>query len=323
VIRGAGVDQTLIRLDTTHSAYRVIVAVDRSEPPLIGLTISDVSLIGGHGGISFAGNGLHVERCTIRNGRFGISLFDSDDSTIKDSEFRDIEHTSVIAYGSLSRNLLVENCVFHGETGIHVQSTSNAVVRDCEMFGMKLGVQFELWTSGEVVRLHATGQPGFAWGVGVGVTSVSHMTMTDCVIDFSMTATGAASVGNHATLSGQGNVFRGGLLPRVNSDVATLALSGANSVENFHGNEIYRASEYCVHATYSSGDMMQPPIHLDMTNNYWGTDDADLIAEWIYDHHDRPHSPNYRAIVDYIPFASGPVPVLQRTLSEVKGMFRD
>ena len=61
--------------------------------------------------------------------------------------------------------------------------------------------------------------------------------------------------------------------------------------------------------------------HLDFTLNWWGTTDADEIAEWIWDGHDDS-SGNLLIYIDYIPFLGGPVRVEQHSLSAVKELFR-
>ena len=54
-------------------------------------------------------------------------------------------------------------------------------------------------------------------------------------------------------------------------------------------------------------------IHLDFTNNDWGTTDSDTIASWI-------KVCDY--IVDYIPFVGQPVATEKETWDGVKSMFR-
>ena len=56
-----------------------------------------------------------------------------------------------------------------------------------------------------------------------------------------------------------------------------------------------------------------------MTGDYWGTEDEALIAEWIDDHLDHPDHPNYRMVVDFVPYHGDPVRVEPRSLSQVRG----
>jgi hypothetical protein len=61
-------------------------------------------------------------------------------------------------------------------------------------------------------------------------------------------------------------------------------------------------------------------VHLDMTNNWWGTTDPDSIQAWIFDGNDQPERPYY--FIDWMPFRSGPVGTQKRSLGGVKSMFR-
>jgi hypothetical protein len=313
-IRGAGVDQTIIGADYISSNYRTIVAFD--QVLLEGLMISDASIIGGYSGIYFSGNGLQVENCVFRVSRSGVTLFYSNDCVITVSQFRDIQEFGVVVFGGGASNILIEDCQFSGIIqGVNIQAMYDAVIRDCIMTDILLSVQFEQGSRGEITNLHATGRDGVQYGIGVTINSGSRATLIDCVIDWSMTNTGALSVVNGATVSGHGNVLRGG-------DLYTISLLGPQAIDGFYNNEIYRARQFTVLARYW-GDTTQPPVHVDMTNNYWGTNDPDVIAEWILDYHDYPGQHGWCMVIDYIPFISGPVPVQQQTWTEVKGLFRD
>jgi hypothetical protein len=62
-----------------------------------------------------------------------------------------------------------------------------------------------------------------------------------------------------------------------------------------------------------------PAETLDMTNNYWGTDNPDSIRAWIHDADDSDHS-CYR--IDFEPFRSESTPTKRESLSGVKALFR-
>jgi hypothetical protein len=61
------------------------------------------------------------------------------------------------------------------------------------------------------------------------------------------------------------------------------------------------------------------PVVLDMTENYWGTDDPDSIASWI---HDRNDSPEVCHLIEFEPFATESTPVRTMSLSEMRRLFR-
>jgi len=58
---------------------------------------------------------------------------------------------------------------------------------------------------------------------------------------------------------------------------------------------------------------------LDMTNNYWGTDDPDSIQAWIRDNND---SEDACFIIDYEPYLDESTPVESKSISNLKSLFR-
>ena len=60
------------------------------------------------------------------------------------------------------------------------------------------------------------------------------------------------------------------------------------------------------------------PASIDLRNNYWGTDNADQVAEWIWDGSDDE---NIEMLVDYLPILGGPVPTEDASWSDVKAMY--
>ncbi|MCA9565740.1 MAG: hypothetical protein KC561_19720, partial [Myxococcales bacterium] len=117
----------------------------------------------------------------------------------------------------------------------------------------------------------------------------------DC--EFSLVDTGPFnSLGcSDGTTTIIGNTFRRGVVGGATIRVAYGArLSG-------YGNDIYHGDEapYVVYVAQST----EPEI--DLRNNYWGTNDPDLIAEWIWDHNDDPE---LAGSVLFEPFSDTPLP---------------
>jgi hypothetical protein len=59
--------------------------------------------------------------------------------------------------------------------------------------------------------------------------------------------------------------------------------------------------------------------HVDFSENYWGTTDADEISQWIFDGHDSDAVTMY---IDFLPLADGPVATESTTLDAVKALYR-
>jgi hypothetical protein len=63
-----------------------------------------------------------------------------------------------------------------------------------------------------------------------------------------------------------------------------------------------------------------PPVYFHLEHNYWGTTDAEEIQAHIIDGHVQD---NVNMFVIFEPFEDGPVPTEVRSLSDVKGLFRE
>ena len=315
-VRGSGAEETIIGVEEIDWLRRIVIVA----PGVQSFEISDASVVGGYDGIYYGGQGLTVERCIFRDSAFGISLFASSGFVIRESTFvgiRDsgVMDTGVMSYGAGASGGLIEDCEFTDMTmGVVIQATRGATVANCVLARVVLAIQYEQSSTGTIIGCRATGRPGNEYGIGVAIISGSRVTMTDNEIDWSMSNAGALNISNQGVVSGQGNILRGG------GEAYAIRVVGPQAFQDFHGNEIYPANTRSMVAFYSVGSLI-PPVHLDMTGNYWGTDDADQIAAWIEDYHDYPDHLHYRMIVDFIPFESNSIPVVSKTWSAVKGLF--
>jgi len=98
-----------------------------------------------------------------------------------------------------------------------------------------------------------------------------------------------------------------------NQSYRTLYLNGYGT-SFFHECEIINGGGVSVYCAYNGTD----DCHIDMTNNYWGTDSEEQIHEWIQDSTDDPE---ICCTVDFIPFVTG-TPVEPKSLSSLKNMFK-
>ena len=65
--------------------------------------------------------------------------------------------------------------------------------------------------------------------------------------------------------------------------------------------------------------MQASVTYIDMSNNWWGTTDADSIMAWIEDGNDHDDWPY---IVNYEPFQQGSVPTTKESMNGFKALFR-
>lgn len=284
------------------------------------ITVSDMSLKGGYDCIYYGGSTLVVERCELSHAVGGLTLFSCGDSIVRDCHFHDLQGQGggIVSFGSGAQNFLVENCLFERlNTGVIFIKTRETNVVNCVMNDVSCCVQYENYATGNVVNLQASGIDGTAFGAAIALYAASRMVLTNSVIDWSNTNTRAVGITGTATLSGQGNVIRGGA-----GGWTTFEVTGLQPFEAFTGNDLYPTALYTIDAKYTINNPYLPPEHFDLTGNYWGTDDPDQIAEWINDYHDQPDDRSYQIIVDYIPFEAESTPVAQKSLSGVKRLFR-
>jgi len=98
-----------------------------------------------------------------------------------------------------------------------------------------------------------------------------------------------------------------------NQSYRTLYLNGYGT-SYFHECEIINGGGVSAYCDYNGTD----DCHIDMTNNYWGTDSEEQIREWIVD---KTDDPEICCTVDFIPFVTG-TPVETKSLSSLKNMLK-
>lgn len=64
---------------------------------------------------------------------------------------------------------------------------------------------------------------------------------------------------------------------------------------------------------------LEPDLHFDMTDNWWGTTNPDSIQAWIFDGKDDPTS---GFIIDWQPYKGEPVSTEKKSLGSFRAMFR-
>jgi hypothetical protein len=188
----------------------------------------------------------------------------------------------------------IRQCVW----GVAVSGASHATVSGCNITGCEEGVS-AWWSTDVTVNncLISDGRGGITVGDNSGVTIVgSHVGGTFIGL-----------LGNHGTVNATGSVF-------TTSGDFTMRLHG--TLGGIHGSHIMKGTQGSVRlrAYYD-----QPPRHIDMRDNYWGTASADSIAAWIQDGRDDP---TVFAYVDFLPFSPVPVPEKKESFGSVKSLFR-
>jgi hypothetical protein len=106
-------------------------------------------------------------------------------------------------------------------------------------------------------------------------------------------------------------------LENILSEARSTAIRCAQCfVQDFHGNHILSGGAYSVRL-YDY--LALPDRTVDLTGNYWGTDDPAQIAAWIWDGNDDP---SIHGFVDFEPFTDGPIPTEESSWGAVKDLYR-
>jgi hypothetical protein len=246
-----------------------------------------------------------------------------------DCVFRDSHGSGIV--GDFPDGLTVRSCLFTGltEAGISVNSPTQALVEDCEFVDNGgFGCNFSFNGCVGIVRNCV-----FQGGDGVQFGGAAGLVENCQIYDF-------RTVGVYANYSGDVEIIGNHI--RSESEIAAgiwatnigLLTARHNTVMcagscvylfsdrdlDFHENHLLRIAPEAFYIRV--GEYFPYWVaHLDFTLNWWGTTDADEIAEWIWDGHDDS-SGNLLIYIDYIPFLGGPVRVEQHSLSAVKELFR-
>jgi hypothetical protein len=237
---------------------------------------------------------------------------------------------------SLNGQLLkVDGCRFDqvARDGRHIVAIgqAQAVVHDSEFVlayvhqWHQLSVSFTNVADGYLENCRFDGGNSGIHTAGIG--SVTHL--QDC--SFYMQRGRSASVGYNALLTLDGCVFRDVAIALRTWDWGDLRAYNCviESVQDYSVDVEHSTTVFVNHCDLASGErgtvriwdcILSPPPVLDLTENFWGTEDPDEIAALI---HDRNDDEAVCAYVNFIPFRSHSVPVQQQTWTEVKGLFRN
>ena len=90
---------------------------------------------------------------------------------------------------------------------------------------------------------------------------------------------------------------------------------GAPGTIEFWGNHILNGGGLSVFA----GTATYLARTVSLESNWWGTNDAAQIEDWIWHAPDDPA--NNGLTIDYLPFYGGPVPTEESSIGQLKGMF--
>jgi Right handed beta helix region len=253
------------------------------------LEVRDCSFDGNQYSLALIGDGgaVFVNNCDFTNSTTeGIFIggWDLSELEIRGCEFRRSQHIYSTQGISLNRvqNALIEDCeIYEGSTGITVNYGGPTLIKEC-LFDDQLNAA--LYT-----------------------TSYCDVSIVGC------------------TFRNQGAVLETDswynqieMIDSVIEDVEKysfyVSTTGSFTVNNC---DLAKGDQGVVYAPEFPSCLFTR--HLDMTNNYWGTDNPDSIQAWIHDRNDTDDACFW---IDYEPFLPETTPTETQSLGGFKAMFR-
>lgn len=202
--------------------------------------------------------------------------------------------------------LHASNCGFTGPgfAAIRLHGGTGHVVRDCDVQDLAHGVMFGS-ARGLIAHCRLAGA-----GPMIEVANCEVVTILGNDVSAESYAARFAS----STAEVRGNVFNGGTLGCIVASSARL---------DMHGNHILNGGALSLQAEWYHYDDLTRPFDLDLTGNYWGTDDPAQIAAWIDDYNDHPPSDmSHWIIVNFDPFSPHEVSTEPVSWGALKCLFR-
>jgi hypothetical protein len=302
-LQGDGAGATIIGPDEPTSVSGFYYGIIVTYYDAYSLTIKDLSLEYMEDGILGASRELTVENCRFFNiPHQGMDINTSEGTRVNNCRFvSDYTYAGMAGVYSYSGAGLVDvsNSQFSGLSGVGFAGDGGSI-DSCVFSNGITAINIQQGAVGTINNCEISEYQNY----GLVVLSGSHMDFSNCTI----TGGGCAIWvgGLNASAVGDNCVFTGQTWANVNVGLGSLVL---------HDTDILNGGGWSVLCEGGSVD----PYVIDLSNNYWGTDSADQIAAWIWDHEDDP---DLSCTVDFKPF-KGPVGVETHSWSAVKEMFRD
>jgi Right handed beta helix region len=303
-IIGAGPKATILGAENGGPGSFPMGAFNDVDVAGAPFSMSELAFDGGYFGALAQNGEIMVSNCHFIRCHNGFRSFAS--GLISGCRFENIEFIGVGAY-SPGHDLTVQNCEFVrcSTFGFYFQASLNMSVLDCVFTECLLGGMFDL-CAGSITGCSFTEMDPN--GLGLQLDGSGEIRVANCVVEG-----GERSVwisGSNIVL--ENNVFRG---------ASNEAFKISSCTPRINNNDILRDSGLAVLLSgFASND---EDLYIDMTNNYWGTTDADSIAAWIYDGNDE-YDPIWgiKAFVDFEPFSAVPLDTKKESLGGFKSLYR-
>lgn len=307
-IIGSGTDFTAIGFEHFDPYHENFVIGISSYPN--DLTVENLTVGGIYEGIHFEGPNLRVENCDIVETDVGVATWGPSSTTLH--QCRIIASQSRGVLGAHANGVSITDCEFADGRAYAISGVGGAgwVVRNCDFNNYGGGVQFEQGATGIFENCRVQVSSGNAPGIGI---------LDGCVFSLSNNEFSSGGWAGYfatggTTVTARNNVFIGGSYTSIEINRTPM---------DFRQNHIINGGGPSVRALWARGSLSQP-VEVDLSGNYWGTNEPAQIATWIDDYTDHsPMESAYFVVIHYEPFEDQPVQTEQTTWGAVKSLFRD
>jgi len=276
---------------------------------IVDLAVEDMNAI--H--LDISAYHFEMENCKISGGHDGRGVLGhfSAGGFIRNCQFRNLPGRGIGLHGP-THDFVVEDCLFEEVAGaIRLQwSEVDVLIQNCNFYTSIGGpvIQSAGGSSGTVINcvIEKTGSP---YSSAIAAASGGSLSVFDSTIisyggfGFRLSDTGEIQVHGNIVISDNACLFKG--------------YPNEWGTTSFSNNHFLREG---------AGFFVKPlannwtePEYVDMTNNYWGTQDLGEIAEYILDGND---SPNIHYFINFEPIADGPVSSESISLDGIKALYR-
>lgn len=274
---------------------KVICSVEAHDISIENMTILNV-----YTGVYWWQGNLKIRNCVFRNLANGVICW-VNGGQIEDCRFELGNGGGSLAC-ELTDALSITRCSFigYGQGFTTGASAHNIDFTDCEFLDNSAAMIYDRWSTGTIRNTTITG----SISSGLRVEDNSQVSLDSVHIyggEFGLLVnTGAVMTGVNVVVEG-----------------TTFAAIDASSEGHLtlHNSHILPASG----AAVRSVGYFNTPVVLDLSRNYWGTIDTDVIDNLILDGGDEP---SVHCTVLYLPIANGPVPTESTSWGDLKALFR-
>ncbi|MBK8167565.1 MAG: right-handed parallel beta-helix repeat-containing protein [bacterium] len=300
-ITGSGCDRTFLGpAGKTDAMSQVFYSDGGHDVAIENMTIENTDL-----GINWANGHLLIRSCVFIGGDRGASIVvDKVEAIVRDCTFEQPNSTgSIVVYHTKRHpdSCLIDNCTIRGgATGVEVMPwAEDVVIRNTTIEDAQSGIVFQAESKGRVENCAV-----------VNSSFASAWVMSGATVDFANTALTGGTRG--LEIDGGIVTARSLVISGTTASALVVNLGGRASI---HGSDFLPASGWAFYSEYYD----EPVTAIDLTDNFWGTSDAESIRASICDN--RCYPPVACKVV-FEPFAGGPVPTDVTSWGEVKVMFR-